>query len=368
MFGAFPASSGMSLIWFGIRPMLDSGIRIVVSKPASAPLPYRPKHGSTMTIAFTFPGQGSQAVGMGKAFAEQSPEAAAVFAEVDAALGEPLARLIWDGPLERLTLTEHAQPALMTVSIAVLRLLEARGVNLAHDVAFVAGHSLGEYSALTAAGSLSLADAATLLRTRGQAMQAAVPVGEGAMAALLGIDAEGAARAAADGARAAGAGMICGVANDNDPGQVVISGHRLAVERAGEAAKTYGAKRALMLNVSAPFHCALMRPAADAMRMALAAIALLPPTVPLVANVSAAPERDPARIKDLLVEQVTGTVRWRQSIAAMAAAGVTTFYEVGAGKVLTGMVKRIAAEAEGKALVTLDDIDIAAAAIVAGRI
>ncbi len=320
-----------------------------------------------MTIAFTFPGQGSQAVGMGKLLAEGSAEAKAVFAEVDAALSEPLSRLIWDGPLETLTLTENAQPALMTVSIAVFRLLQARGVDLARDVAFVAGHSLGEYSALTAAGALTLTDTAKLLRVRGKAMQAAVPVGEGAMAALLGIDAEGAAKAAAEGAAAAGPGMICQVANDNDPGQVVISGHKLAVEQAGEAAKALGAKRALMLNVSAPFHCALMQPAAAAMLSALASITIARPIVPVYANVTAGPVQDPAEISRLLVAQVTGTVRWRQSIAAMAAAGVTTFYEVGAGKVLSGMVKRIAASAEGKAMLTLDEIDVAAAGIVAAR-
>jgi [acyl-carrier-protein] S-malonyltransferase len=324
-----------------------------------------------MSIAFVFPGQGSQTVGMGRALSDAATEARHVFAEVDNALGEPLSRLIFEGPLETLTLTENAQPALMTVSIATLRLLQARGLDLARDVAFVAGHSLGEYSALTAAGALTVTDAARLLRTRGKAMQAAVPVGQGAMAALLGIDAEGAAKAAAEGAAAAtaqlGMGQVCQVANDNDPGQVVISGHKLAVEKAGEAAKAYGAKRALMLNVSAPFHCALMQPAADAMRTALASVSVMNPVVPVYANVTASAITAPADIITMLVEQVTGTVRWRQSVAAMAAAGVTTFYEIGAGKVLSGMVKRIAATAEGKALNTMDDIDAAAATILAAR-
>lgn len=306
-----------------------------------------------MTAAFTFPGQGSQAVGMGKALADAFPEARAVFDEVDAALGEKLSAVMWDGPLETLTLTQNAQPALMAVSLAAIRVLEAEaGLDLARDAAFVAGHSLGEYSALAAAGTFSIADAARLLRIRGNAMQAATPVGTGAMAAILGLDFEAVVAVAAEAAQ----GEVCQAANDNGGGQVVISGHKAAVDRACEIAKVKGAKRAIPLPVSAPFHCALMQPAADAMAEALAKVAVKAPVVPVVANVLAAPISDPAEITRRLVEQVTGTVRWRECVAAMAGAGVTTFYEIGSGKVLTGLVKRIADGASGIAIGTPDDV------------
>ncbi|RVU18821.1 ACP S-malonyltransferase [Methylobacterium oryzihabitans] len=295
-----------------------------------------------MSRAFIFPGQGSQAVGMGAGLAQDHAAARSVFAEVDEALGQNLSRLMFEGPADELTLTTNAQPALMAASLAALRVLEAeRGLDLARDVAFVAGHSLGEYSALAAAGSLTVADAARLLRRRGEAMQAAVPVGAGAMAALLGLDVEAAAAVAAE---AAGA-QVCDVANDNGAGQVVVSGHREAVERAVALAQGRGAKRAVMLNVSAPFHCALMQPAAEAMRAALAEVPLAPARVPVMANVLAAPVQDPEAIRDALVRQVTGTVRWRECVAAMASAGVDRFWEIGSGKVLSGLVKRIAAGA-----------------------
>ncbi len=299
--------------------------------------------------AFIFPGQGSQSVGMGKALAEASQAARAVFEEVDEALGQTLSQLMAEGPAEELTLTANAQPAIMANAVATLR---ASGIDLATKARFVAGHSLGEYSALCAAGSFDLATTARLLRTRGQAMQAAVPVGEGAMAALLGADlaiAEAVAAAAAQ-------GEVCTVANDNDPSQVVISGHRGAVERALEIAKEKGAKRAILLPVSAPFHCPLMQPAADAMAAALAGVAIAAPAVPVYANVTAAPAQDPAEIGDLLVRQVTGMVRWRESVLAMAGAGVTHFVEFG-GKVLGPMVKRIAPDASVTSVVTADDID-----------
>ncbi|MBL8574178.1 MAG: ACP S-malonyltransferase [Hyphomicrobiaceae bacterium] len=312
-----------------------------------------------MSIAFTFPGQGSQAVGMGKALAEAFPVARAVFDEVDDALGQKLAALMWDGPEAELTLTANAQPALMAVSLATMRVLEDKGFDLGTKVAYVAGHSLGEYSALAAAGSLSIADTARLLRIRGSAMQAAVPVGEGAMAALLGLEFDAAMAVAAEAAQ----GEVCQAANDNGGGQVVVSGARAAVERAVEIAKAKGAKRALLLNVSAPFHCALMQPAADAMAAALAGVAIKAPVVPLVANVLAAPITDPAEIRARLVEQVTGTVRWRESVAWMAEAGVTTLYEVGSGKVLSGLVKRIAPSASGTAVNTPADIDAVIAAL-----
>jgi len=306
-----------------------------------------------MTAAFTFPGQGSQAVGMGKALADAFPQAKAVFDEVDAALGEKLSALMWDGPIETLTLTENAQPALMAASLAGIRALQAEaGLDLARDAAFVAGHSLGEYSALAAAGAFSIGDAARLLRIRGKAMQAATPVGVGAMAAILGLDFDAVVAVAAEAAQ----GEVCQAANDNGGGQVVISGHKAAVERACEIAKAKGAKRAIPLPVSAPFHCALMQPAADAMAEALAKVAISRPAVPVIANVRAAPVSEPAEIVRCLVEQVTGTVRWRECVAAMAAAGVTTFYEVGSGKVLTGLVKRIADGAAGVAIGTPDDI------------
>jgi [acyl-carrier-protein] S-malonyltransferase len=306
-----------------------------------------------MSRAFIFPGQGSQAVGMGKALAEAFAPARAVFEEVDAALGEKLTRVIWEGPAETLTLTENAQPALMAVSLAALRVLQAEaGVDLARDVQFVAGHSLGEYSALAAAGALSISDTARLLRIRGRAMQKAVPVGTGAMAALLGLDFEQAVAVAAE----AAGGQVCQAANDNGGGQVVVSGDKAAVERAVEIAKGKGARRAMMLPVSAPFHCALMQPAADAMADALVKVEVKPPAVPVVANVLAATVSDPVTIVGALVAQVTGTVRWRESVAFMAGQGVTTFYEIGAGKVLSGLVKRIADGASGIAVGTPDDV------------
>ena len=306
-----------------------------------------------MTRAFIFPGQGSQAVGMGKALSEASPAARQVFEEVDAALGQNLSRLMFDGPSEELTLTANAQPALMAASLAVLRTLEAeRGLDLARDAAFVAGHSLGEYSALAAAGTFSISDAARLLRIRGEAMQRAVAPGVGAMAALLGPD----LATARDIAEEAAQGMVCDVANDNGAGQVVLSGHREAVERAMALAQSRGVRRAVLLNVSAPFHCALMAPAAEAMRSALAEVAMTAPVVPVYANVTAGPLTDPDAIRDALVTQVTGTVRWAESVAAMAEAGTDRFFELGAGKVLTGLVKRIAPNATASAVGTPDDV------------
>jgi len=290
-----------------------------------------------VTRAFVFPGQGAQTIGMGRDLAEAYPAARAVFTEVDDALSENLSALIWNGEAEQLQLTQNAQPALMATSIAALRALEAEGIELS-SAAYVAGHSLGEYSALCAAGSLTLTDTARLLRLRGQAMQAAVPVGVGAMAALLGLDFATAAEVAAEAAQ----GEVCQAANDNDPAQVVVSGHRGAVERALEIAKAKGAKRALLLPVSAPFHCALMQPAADAMAAALSGVTLLAPRVPLVANVRADAVTDPETIRALLVEQVTGSVRWRESVLWMESHGVTDAWEIGAGKALSGMIKRIA--------------------------
>jgi malonyl CoA-acyl carrier protein transacylase len=308
-----------------------------------------------MTRALVFPGQGSQSVGMGRDLAEGFAAAREVFEEVDAALGEKLTRTMWEGPAEALTLTENAQPALMAVSLAAMRVLEAHaGVDLARDARFVAGHSLGEYSALAAAGALTIADTARLLRLRGRAMQKAVPVGTGAMAALLGLDFEQAAGVAAEAAQ----GQVCQAANDNGGGQVVVSGDKAAVERAVEIAREKGARRAMMLPVSAPFHCALMQPAADAMAAALATVTVKPPLVPVVANALVRPIREPADIVGALVAQVTGTVRWRESITFMAAAGVTTFYEVGAGKVLSGLVRRIADRARGVSIGTPDDVAI----------
>jgi [acyl-carrier-protein] S-malonyltransferase len=292
-----------------------------------------------MSLALIFPGQGSQSVGMGKALADAFPVARDVFAEVDEALGEKLTRVMWDGPADALTLTENAQPGLMAVSLAAMAVLRTEaGVVVERDAAFVAGHSLGEYSALAAAGGLGVADAARLLRTRGLAMQRAVPVGKGAMAAVIGLDLSTVAAIAAE----AAGGEVCQTANDNGAGQVVISGHKSAIERAVDMAKAQGAKRAVMLPVSAPFHSALMQPAADAMAEALAGVTVRPPAVPLVCNVLAQPISTPSAIVRSLVAQVTGTVRWRESVAWMAAAGTRTFYEVGAGKVLSGLVKRIA--------------------------
>jgi [acyl-carrier-protein] S-malonyltransferase len=306
-----------------------------------------------MSVAFVFPGQGSQAVGMGKALADAFAVARAVFDEVDAALGENLSNVIWEGPADTLTLTENAQPGLMAVSLAAMRVLEAEaGLDLGRDARFVAGHSLGEYSALAAAGAFSVADTARLLRIRGRAMQNAVPVGAGAMAALLGLDFDQAAAIAAEAAQ----GQVCAAANDNGAGQVVVSGDKVAVERAVELAKAKGARRTMMLPVSAPFHCALMQPAADVMVQALAKVAVEPPSIPVVANVLAKPVSDPGEIVQALVAQVTGTVRWRESVIFMAGRGVTTFYEVGAGKVLSGLVKRIADGAIGIPIGTTDDI------------
>ena len=308
-----------------------------------------------MTSAFTFPGQGSQAVGMGKALAEAFPVSKAVFDEVDAALGEKLTDIIWNGPAETLVLTENAQPALMAVSIAALRALESEAGIAVKSAKFVAGHSLGEYSALAAAGALSIADTAKLLRARGRAMQKAVPVGVGAMAALLGLDYD----AAVEVAKEAAQGQVCDPANDNGSGQVVVSGNKEAVDRAVEIAKIKGARRAMLLPVSAPFHCKLMQPAADAMAEALKGVMINPPVVPLVSNVLASAITDPNEIRRRLVEQVTGTVRWRESIAYMAGQGVTRFYEIGAGKVLTGLVKRIVEGATG--VLVGNPADVAAA-------
>ncbi|MFN6977725.1 MAG: ACP S-malonyltransferase [Gemmobacter sp.] len=307
--------------------------------------------------ALVFPGQGAQVVGMGRALAERWTAARAVFDEVDDALGEALSRVVWEGPAEDLMLTANAQPALMATSIAALRALEAEGRDLA-GVAFVAGHSLGEYSALCAAGSIGVADAARLLRIRGRAMQAAVPVGAGAMAALLGLAFDDAVAVAAEAAQ----GAVCEAANDNDPAQVVISGDAAAVARAVDLARARGAKRAVMLPVSAPFHCALMQPAAEAMQAALADVAIAPPCVPLVANVRAAAVSDPGMIRALLVEQVTGSVRWRESVGFMAAAGVTEFWEIGAGKALSGMIRRIAPGAATRSIGTPEEV-LAAAAV-----
>lgn len=304
--------------------------------------------------AFTFPGQGSQAVGMGRDLAEAYQEARNVFAEVDDALGQKLSALMFDGPEDTLRLTENAQPALMAVSVAVTRVLAARGLHLKDQAAYVAGHSLGEYSALAAAGAFSLADAARLLRIRGQAMQQAVPVGQGAMAAILGLDLETVLAVAAE----AGDGDVCGVANDNAPGQVVISGHAGAVARAMEMLKARGAKRALPLPVSAPFHCALMQPAAEAMQAALAAVTVNAPVVPVVANVLAQPISEPDEIRQRLVEQVTGMVRWTECVGWMTGpGGVTELVELGAGKVLSGLAKRITPDTTAVSIGTPADVD-----------
>ena len=304
-----------------------------------------------MSRAYVFPGQGAQAIGMGKALAEAYPQARAVFDEVDEALGEKLSAVIWDGDIETLTLTANAQPALMATSIAALRALEVEGFGIG-QAAYVAGHSLGEYSALCAAGALGLADTARLLRIRGRAMQEAVPVGLGAMAALLGLDFAAATEVALEAAQ----GEVCQAANDNDPAQVVVSGHRGAVERALEIAKAKGAKRALLLPVSAPFHCALMAPAAEVMAGALASVVISKPVVPVVANVRAEAVSDPDLIRQLLVEQVTGSVRWRESVLWMQSAGVAEYWEIGAGKALSGMIKRIASGAVTRAVGTPEDI------------
>ena len=309
-----------------------------------------------MAIAFVFPGQGSQDVGMGRALAEAYPAARAVFDEVDDALGQKLSAIMWDGPKEILTLTENAQPALMAVSMAVMRVLETeKGFILKDKVKFVAGHSLGEYSALAAAGAFSLSDTARLLKLRGQAMQKAVPVGQGAMAALLGVGMDVAVKVALEAAQ----GDVCQVANDNEPAQVVLSGHKSAIDRVAEIGKAHGVRRAVNLPVSAPFHCALMQPAADAMADALSKVRVHAPIVPVVANVVATAISNPDEIKKRLVEQVTGTVRWRECVAYMAAHGITDFYEIGAGKVLAGLVKRTATTANAMSIGTPADIDAA---------
>lgn len=312
-----------------------------------------------MSIAFTFPGQGSQTVGMGRELADAFPEARRVFEEVDEALGEKLSAVMWEGPEETLTLTANAQPALMAVSIAALRALEARGFSLKDKVAYVAGHSLGEYSALCAAGTFSLADAARLLRIRGNAMQAAVPVGEGAMAAIIGLEQTDVEAACAE----AGMGSVCQIANDNGGGQLVISGAKPAVEHAARLCTEKGAKRALMLPVSAPFHSALMQPAADAMREALARVHKNAPAVPVVANVVVRPLTDPEEIAARLVEQVTGRVRWRETVEWFSANGVTTLYEVGSGKVLSGLARRIDREIASVNVGTPAEVEAALAAL-----
>jgi [acyl-carrier-protein] S-malonyltransferase len=308
--------------------------------------------------AFVFPGQGAQTIGMGQALATAYPAAKAVFDEVDDALGEKLSALIWEGDIDTLTLTQNAQPALMATSLATIRALEAEGVDVT-AARFVAGHSLGEYAALAAARALTIADTARLLRIRGRAMQDAVPVGVGAMAVLLGLDFDQARAVAKEAAQ----GEVCEAANDNDPGQVVVSGHKAAVERALEIAKLKGAKRAMLLPVSAPFHCSLMAPAADVMAQALDGVSINPPVVGLVANVLADVVTDPAEIRKLLVAQVTGSVRWRESVAFMAAQGVTDIYEIGAGKALSGMVKRINRDLAATAIGAPEDVVAMATAL-----
>ncbi|BCH17628.1 MULTISPECIES: ACP S-malonyltransferase [unclassified Mesorhizobium] len=312
-----------------------------------------------MAVAFTFPGQGSQAVGMGKDLADAFPESRQIFEEVDDALGENLSKLIWEGPEERLTLTANAQPALMAVSLAAIRALESRGLSLKEKVAYVAGHSLGEYSALAAAGFVSVADAARLLRIRGNAMQAAVPAGEGAMAAIIGLEQADVEAACAEAAKES----ICQIANDNGGGQLVISGTRAAVELAAKLCTDKGAKRALLLQVSAPFHSALMAPAAEVMRDALAGVTKNAPFVPVVSNVSVTPSSDPDAIAHRLVEQVTGRVRWRETVEWFGANGIATLYEVGAGKVLSGLARRINRDIATGAVGTPADVEAALAAL-----
>jgi len=317
-----------------------------------------------MATAFVFPGQGSQAVGMGLALANAFPVARRTFEEIDDALSDKLSRIMWEGPAESLTLTQNAQPALLAVSIATLRALEAEaGIDLARDATFVAGHSLGEYSALAAAGMFKFADAARLVRLRGRAMQEAVPVGVGAMAALLGLEFDVAAVIASEAAHV----QVCEAANDNGGGQVVISGDKAAVERAVEIARSRGAKRAMMLPVSAPFHCKLMQPAADVMARALADVVVKAPVVPVIVNVLAAPLTEPVEILRRLVEQITDTVRWRDSVAYMAAHGTTAFYELGSGKVLSGLIKRIADGVDTLAVGTPQDLEAFKLAFVAAR-
>jgi [acyl-carrier-protein] S-malonyltransferase len=306
--------------------------------------------------AFVFPGQGSQAVGMGKDLADAFPAARQVFAEVDDALGQKLSVIMWEGPAETLTLTENAQPALMAVSMAVMRVLEQeKGIKLADVAKYVAGHSLGEYSALAAAGAFSLADTARLLKLRGKAMQAAVPVGQGAMVALLGVGVDVAEKVAAEAAQ----GDVCQVANDNEPTQVVLSGAKAAIDRVAEVGKPHGVRRAVLLPVSAPFHCALMQPAAEAMAEALSKVTINKPVVPVVANVVASAFSDPDEIRGLLVRQVTGTVRWRECVGYLAANGVTDVFEIGSGKVLAGLAKRIEKTLEAQSIGVPADIDAA---------
>lgn len=313
-----------------------------------------------MANAFVFPGQGSQDVGMGRELAAQFPAAREVFDEVDAALGQKLSALMWDGPKDALTLTENAQPALMAVSMAVMRVLERElGFLLQAHVKFVAGHSLGEYSALAAAGAITLSDAARLLKLRGQAMQRAVPVGQGAMVALLGVGMDVALKVA----EAASQGEVCQVANDNEPTQVVLSGHKSAIDRVADVGRAFGVRRALPLPVSAPFHCALMQPAAEAMAEALANVDIKPPVVPVIANVLATPISDPAEIRRRLVEQVTGTVRWRESVAFLWAHDTTHVFEIGHGKVLAGLVKRIEKSFEAASIGSPADIEAATKAL-----
>jgi [acyl-carrier-protein] S-malonyltransferase len=312
-----------------------------------------------MAIAFTFPGQGSQAVGMGKELADAFPEARAVFEEVDEALGQKLSTIMWEGPDDVLTLTSNQQPALMAVSIATIRAMEARGLSLAGKIAYVAGHSLGEYSALCAAGALTLADTARLLRIRGDAMQEAVPAGEGAMAAILGLDQDTVEAAC----REASAKSACQIANDNGGGQLVISGSRAGVEEAARLCTERGAKRAIMLPVSAPFHSALMAPAAEHMRVALAEADMKAPVVPVVSNVAVAPLSDPREIKARLVEQVTGRVRWRETVEWFGANGVGTLYEIGSGKVLSGLARRINRDIATVSVNTPADVEAALAAL-----
>ncbi len=313
-----------------------------------------------MGTAFVFPGQGSQDVGMGAPLAKEFASAKAVFDEVDDALGQNLSKIMWEGPKDELTLTENAQPALMAVSMAVMRVLETEhGLVLADRVKYVAGHSLGEYSALAAAGALSISDAARLLKLRGQAMQQAVPVGKGAMAALLGVSVDVAEKVAAEAAQ----GDVCQIANDNDPAQVVLSGDKSAIDRVGDVGKAHGVRRAVPLPVSAPFHCVLMQPAADAMAEALSNVEIRAPAVPVVANVRAEAISDPAEIVARLVEQVTGRVRWRESVLFMTANGITDVYEIGAGKVLAGLVKRTARDLRSASIGLPEDVAEHASAV-----
>ncbi len=314
-----------------------------------------------MAIAFVFPGQGSQDVGMGRDLAQQFKAAREVFEEIDAALGQKLSQIMWEGPKETLTLTENAQPALMAHSMAVMRVLEReKGFSLKDKVKFVAGHSLGEYSALAAAGAFSIGDAARLLKLRGQAMQKAVPVGMGAMAALLGVGLDVARKVAEEAAQ----GDVCDIANDNEPTQVVLSGHKTAIDRVGEVGKKHGVRRAIPLPVSAPFHCSLLKPAADAMAEALAKVTINAPAVPVIANVTAAPVSEPDEIRKLLVQQVTGTVRWRECVLAMAAAGVTDLYELGSGKVLSGLAGRIDKALKATPVGTPADVEAVVGALI----